>query len=241
MTHFEDANRPMSLYVDYFLYGLNHSNRLENVSGHDEYMYGRFPIPAGGYPVFNSTSFVQFYINSNGYVSLTSAQFDLNIFPFESDIDLRQNGVITHGPIVQEDLLYSVGLDIARTCQLGYFFRPTWTYIISWFEVRPYFFSNGDYLYGAKSSYKNTFQLILTTDQVYSFAILNYVRFDWPNVLIPRAFQAGYSVFYHANSTSIKHVFENSSTANLLANSNIHRPGKRIFTFNNTKCSPDFN
>lgn len=125
MSH-NDVNKTL-LYVDYFLYGLNHSY-LVNSTGHDEYMYGSFSIP-NGFPILNS-SFSYFYINSNGYISfMGSGKFDMNISPFESDIDLRGNGFISHGPITQEDLLYSIGIDVSKICRLN--FVPTWAYIIT--------------------------------------------------------------------------------------------------------------
>lgn len=116
--------------------------------------------------------------------------------------------------------------------------RPSWAYLVTWHEARPYFYYYGDPEYGARCEYKNTFQIILATDYRLSFAIYKYVKLEWPNLVIDKNFQTGYSLF-HTGYDKKTTTFENKKIDNLVVYSNYLVPGERLVTFNKTECSRD--
>lgn len=228
----ESSNQQTLIYQDYFSYGLNHS-LLANLSGHDDHQIGPFQIPVG-FHAFTKT-FSKLYILINGLATLIdhSGFNNLLLCPFNADIDTRENGVILHGEITQADLLYSIGLDIQRACNES-MTTPLWAYIVTWFEVRPYFYQDRNDLYGTQSMHKNTFQLVLASNRQKSFAIHNYMRLDWPNNEIDTEFTSGYIKSFVEEINTIK---ISESRVDLLTNSNIGRPGRWVMAFNNPICT----
>jgi hypothetical protein len=217
---------------DYFSYGLNHSS-LINVTGQDDFTYGDYAIN----PSFRvlGQSFSSFFISVDGKVFMrNSLSYGLRLFPFDGDIDMRRNGAIRRGLINESEMLDSIGADIRELCKMESF-TPTWAYAVTWFECRPYYKYQGDVLYGAKSNYKDTFQLLMTTNGRDSFAFYNYIQMDWPNNVIFDYFEAGFSMVDNV-FRSTKVVYENKVVRNLVEKSNMGKPGRWFITFNNTNC-----
>ena len=174
-------------------------------------------------------------------VSLLKASYEyssLSLNPFYSDIDMRRNGKIYYGEIRDENMLRSIGSDVRKLCKYDAFL-PTWAYVVTWFECRPFFIRSRNSNYGADSNHKNTFQLLLISNGNESFAMYNYVRLDWPNYEIYKSFSSGYDFSFFSAYTGSRYgqySFENTLVRNLTERSNMDKPGRWFFKFNNTKC-----
>lgn len=166
-----------------------------------------------------------------------SNKHSLNLFPFDGNIDMRRYGQIRHGQINEPGVLESIGADIRERCKMESY-TPKWAYAVTWFEARPHWKYNGDEFYGAKSNYKNTFQLFMATNGSYSFAIYNYIQMDWPNNHIPIEFMAGYLVNFGSKGwpKPIRDDLEKKLVDNLVKKSNMERPGRWLITFKNSNC-----
>jgi hypothetical protein len=162
----------------------------------------------------------------------------ISLKPFDSDIDMRRNGKIYYGEIKDDKMLRSIGSDVRKLCKYDAFL-PTWAYVVTWFDCRPYLIRSSNSYYGAESNYKNTFQLLLISNGNESFAMYNYVRLDWPNYEIYKRFSSGYDLYlFSAYSRSLygQYSIENTLVRNLTERSNMDKPGRWFIKFNNTKC-----
>ena len=225
-----------STYQDYFSYGLNHSSLTRiNSTGYEDYIYGPFHVPIKF--TAHNQSFTSFNIFVDGYVTFTNSHGYLSVCPFYSDIDTSRKGAIYHGEFRDENMLKSIGDDVRNLCKYDSFV-PIWAYVVTWFECRPSYIRDHDVYFGANSDYSNTFQLIMTSNGLQSFAFFNFVRLDWPNDVIESSFSSSYyysffESFHYSNGESI---FEDQSLRNLTEKSNMGRPGRWFISFNNTDC-----
>jgi len=76
--------------------------------------------------------------------------------------------------------------------------------------------------------YQNTFQLIASTDGVYSFIVYNYGPMEWPNNSVNKSVQVG----FNSGGSGTYYTFANSFSTkiNSVANtSNVDMPGRWIF------------
>jgi hypothetical protein len=168
-------------------------------------------------------------------------RFVLTIAPFEGASDPNRGGWIRHGELNQTDLLESIGADVRNICNMENF-KPTWAYMVTYFEQMPRLDSfdakNRDEL----DNLKNTYQVLFVTNYNVSFVMLNYVRMEWPNSLFAhKNFEAG---FYFEDVTfqiKKKHLIENTSVSNLVENSNMGRPGRWFISFDNENCRLGYN
>lgn len=162
-----------------------------------------------------------------------------SISPFEADIDMTYKGALIHGEINQTYLLESIGSNVQSLCR-NESFVAKWAYIVTWFESPPY---NGQRLtaLGGKSDYKNTFQLLMTSDGKDLYAMFNFIQLDWPNSVVLKSFISGYMFLdvspsplfrYHYNQKLI----ESTNASNLVGKSNMALPGRWFINFNNNSC-----
>ena len=164
-----------------------------------------------------------------------------SIAPFEGSSDPNRGGWIRHGELNEIDLLESIGADVRKICNMENF-KPTWAYIVTYFEQMPRLDSfdakNRDEL----ANLKNTYQVLFVTNYNESFVILNYVRMEWPNSLFThKNFEAGF-YFEDVNfQIKKKHLIENTSVSNLVENSNMGRPGRWFISFDNENCRLGYN
>ena len=117
----------------------------------------------------------------------------------------------------------SIALEIRRAFGDFYNYRPKWAFVATWFEVPEY-----GRLYQSKIN--NTFQAIIVTNGILSFAIYNYERIEWPlanSTSGHRAqvvFNAGDGIKFY----KIKGSFTDDVT-NVNTRSNVGIDGKWIF------------
>jgi hypothetical protein len=213
--------------MDYFQYGINNPKFrvLKGFDDHDDQVVLTKNV------FFLNRTYNKFFINVDGFVMFLPGL--VRISPFDSDIDTRANGLITHGEIDRPELLNAIAEDVNRVCP-SLNFTPTWAYLVTWYKVRPYAFKYGDSQYGSKSQSENTFQLVMASQGSFTAVIFNYVRLDWPNF----SFNSHYdtSVIFYFNIDSYGVFFQTKNKTDLLNSSNFNHTGRWIVTFNNTNC-----
>lgn len=222
--------------ADYFKIGFNNSTYKEIV-GKDDYLEAVFfnisQIQLNNYTY---KVYLNYMVSVNGRFFLRSATNQLEIFPFGADADLRLHGSIRYNQIFDQNLLELISDDVNEYCP-NLSFKSTWAFLITWNEVRPYNSFMGNSYHGANSAYKNTFQMILTTDGRNTFSIFNYERLDWPNSFINMTFESGYTDGFNFNFNNIEYSLESKNKSRLLHESNINNPGRWVIKFDNRFCN----
>ena len=143
------------------------------------------------------------------------------IAPFWADINTLNSGEVFYREIKDFNTLNSIGCDIGQMMQTFSNFKPSWSYIITWFEVGAHGFAGSNNL--------NTFQLVLATDSSYSFLLFNYENLSWPNVFVDKSVEIGYNDGFNKNNF---HLFKDSFTVDITSvrnKSNVNVPGKWLF------------
>ncbi|CAF1091450.1 unnamed protein product [Brachionus calyciflorus] len=183
------------------------------------------------FPFFNRTfSFLIVSTNGlitfdNGVGSYNPSHFPLKeivgITPFWNDINTNNGGDIFYREINDTLTLSLIASDIQNSFTGFNRFRPKWAFVATWFQVAQFQPSDG--------LLRNTFQAILTTNGVNSFAIFNYDRLAWSiSTNIETYAQAG----FNAGDGTTFYVLNGSFTPDILnvaMSSNIQKPGKWIF------------
>ncbi|XP_028415613.1 sushi domain-containing protein 2-like [Dendronephthya gigantea] len=187
-------------------------------------------------------------VNTNGVISflVEVSQFNPDPFPlgdnrrliapFWADIDTRIGGVVYYRETQELAMRTSVSNEIRRYFVRQRSFTAKWTMIVTWLDVARY---------RGRSNLRNTFQTILATDGVNSFAIFYYNKIEWTfglhsssqGVPAQAGFNAGDGVRYFNIPNS-----RTSEIINIISTSNYKSPGMWIFqvdgeTVKNTGCA----
>ncbi|XP_048735670.2 sushi, nidogen and EGF-like domain-containing protein 1, partial [Ostrea edulis] len=188
------------------------------------------PFPFFG-SLYNST-----YVNNNGDITFetpltqyTSEPFPINgthriIAPFWTDIDTTEGGSLWYRTTNDVTTLqrgastvHSLFPDITQ-------FTPTWMMVVTWDDVAAYSCST-------TCNQRNTFQLILITNGIHSFAVFNYNKIIWTKST-QVGFNAGDGEHYFSVPGSMT-----DAVLNLTQMSNIGVPGQFVFRVDEAKIS----
>lgn len=187
-------------------------------------------------PFFNERV-ATIYANLNGFLSFNEMigrsssfprQFPASSFAivatFWNDIDIRANSSNVYlRPSSDPIDLNKANQEIRQHFVDMSYFTATWTFIVSWSRVAYY----------PQGNLENTFQIILTTDGIHSFAINNYQDdgINWSSVLgtdgaiyAQAGFNDGDGVNYFLVPGS-----NTQDIINISSTSNVGIPGKWIF------------
>ncbi|XP_051771672.1 sushi, nidogen and EGF-like domain-containing protein 1 [Ctenopharyngodon idella] len=187
--------------------------------------------------VFFGQAYNQVYINNNGYLnfdwpwnSYIPYQFpsygvrDL-IAPFWTDIDNRDNGVISYRQYTSGSVLTEATQDINQ-----YFpalsFSATWVFVATWDKVAYY----------PLSGTETSFQVVLISDGHFSFVLMNYGTISPTQ----RYVQAGYDTISSRYHFSITGSLQSNITS-LTYSSNVNVPGRWAFRTDNGLQGCQFN
>ena len=167
----------------------------------------------------------------------------LSIFPFYADIDMTRKGAIYHGEVTDVRIRYSIGAEVRKLCKDPNY-SPTWAYIVTWYGCEPNSI-NSSFInpsHDVESDYSNTFQLLMISDGFQSFAMIKYVKMDWPDEAVVKEFSSYYnffvqdlSAFPSPTTRNDMVMFENKSVRNLTHGSNMNRSGHWFISFDD-KC-----
>ena len=210
------------LRTDFFPYGPTNGDQTMVPS--DDNSEGPYPIPVN-FLFFNNV-YSNAFVGSNGVISLgrslsgNSDPFPVIgltcVAPFYADVDTNVGGNIYYRPISDATTLTAVSNELRNNLPYFNSFSATWAFVATFIEVAPN---------GGVSTMKNTFQGIILTDGLFSFAIFNYETLMWKDLTRTNAgFNAGDGTNYY--------VLADSSTDAILevANmSNVNVQGKWIF------------
>ncbi|XP_033763880.1 sushi, nidogen and EGF-like domain-containing protein 1 [Pecten maximus] len=193
---------------------------------------GSSPVIDFNFTFFNS-SYDTIYVNNNGHLSFTGqyGQYIPQPFPntvplialFWMDVDTGTTGEVWYKLTNDSALLTRAKADIANYYDNQTTFQPTDVFTATWLDV-PYWLAAGD-----DATKRNTFQVILVSDGIKSFAMFHYQTIEW----------AGYAngstkamVGFNAGDNVTSYTLNNSNyddIINLEYRSNIGVPGKFIF------------
>ncbi|KAK7103484.1 nidogen-like [Littorina saxatilis] len=194
--------------------------------------------------VFFDTPFRAIYVNNNGHVSfdteIPNYQGDLVlpiglklIAPFLADIDTRGAGRVFYRETQDENLLQRAAADVQSHFSGKGGFRPQALFIVTWDSVG---------YYDRQVDRLNTFQLVLVTDGVSSFAFFHYLddSMQWvrsqgklatrvPDVPAQAGFDRGNGQRQRNPTLPFS-----GSTAAFVNESNVNIPGVWMFQIGNT-------
>ena len=189
-------------------------------------------------------SYTTFYVGSNGLLSFfpytehTPRQLPITnspiICPFWSDIDITKQGDVYYRIFADEENLKKVDFDINTYYKPSKSkpadFKSTWAFVVTWSECS----SHTSTFYSTPSLYKNTFQLVLASNEFgnETYGIYNYMKLEWPNYFFShQKFLAGYNGdnSYLVQSNFV--IIEKINFINLINRSNVNKPGKWIYKF----------
>ncbi|NXG08040.1 TECTA protein, partial [Sakesphorus luctuosus] len=123
------------------------------------------------------------YVNNNGVISFNTlvSQFTPEVFPladgrafvapFWADVHNGIRGDVYYRESTDPALLRRASKDIHKYFKDMASFSATWVFIVTWEEVTFYG--------GSSTTPVNTFQAVLITDGMFSFAIFNYYEISW--------------------------------------------------------------
>ena len=180
---------------------------------------------------FFQTSYTSLYVSTNGLISFRNGvssytpqpfplQDVIGVSPFWADIDIRIGGSVFYREIINTNQLNQIATEIRGAFPLFNNYIPTWAYVTTWYQVPE--FPTGP------PSINNTFQAIITTNGINSFAIYNYERLVWPTTTSNRRAQAG----FNAGDGRTFYIINGSFTQDILSlnsRSNVELGGKWIF------------
>lgn len=195
-----------------------------------------------GFPLFNK-SYRTLYVNNNGIISFKTKEDSYNpedfprnnsppvIAPFWADIDIQNvGGSVFYLNSSDKDILNLASSEVRHYFPQYGNFNATWVLIATWYNVG--FYSAK----GWRKNKKNTFQAVLITNWVQSFAIFNYNKLEWtssktedntstsPESEVQAGFDAGNgAAHYQIKGARSNHV------ESILHTSNVGKPGKWVF------------
>ncbi|XP_057295079.1 uncharacterized protein LOC130623591 isoform X2 [Hydractinia symbiolongicarpus] len=169
-----------------------------------------------------SVSRSQFHISSNGLVSFTirtssrSLSFpnaDTMIGMYLTDLDTSRGGNIYYRETTSQQILSRATTDVRKTGATSFTARRA--LLVSYILVNAY-----------RSSSRNTFQAVITTDGNFTYAIMNYERLDSRSAL------TGYTEGF----CNYRIFAPSSSSYTLSSTSNIGRRGRHVYQLTNQAC-----
>ncbi|XP_052697868.1 adhesion G protein-coupled receptor B1-like isoform X2 [Crassostrea angulata] len=183
------------------------------------------------FPFFGS-SYSSIYVNNNGYVTFDPAlkQFIAQAFPingshkmiaaFWTDIDTDPGGSLWYRTTTDSTTLQN-GTNTVRTVFPSFgTFSATWMMIVTWNDVAAYDCSDTGAI---NCQQRNTFQLVLISNEVHSFAVFMYNVINWTNKA-EAGYNAGDGIHYYSVPGSMT-----ESMLNLPQASNVGVPGQFVF------------
>ncbi|XP_065942667.1 uncharacterized protein [Magallana gigas] len=194
------------------------------------------------FPFFGS-SYSSLYVNNNGDVTFDTALNEYNakafpitgshkmIAPFWTDISTAKGGYLWYRTTTDSSIL-QLGTNKIRTVFPSFAtFSATMLMIVTWEDVAAYGCSGTSAI---TCQQRNTFQLVLITNGVHSFAIFMYYVINWTKST-QVGFNAGDGTNYYSVSGSMT-----DSLLNLPQMSNIGVPGQFVFRVENREITaPD--
>jgi len=147
-----------------------------------------------------------FYLSTNGFIELkeknenfkmhekfnfNSAPFPIAghaiIAPFWADHVPELHGDIFYRFITDLDSMDQISRDINsfKPSKFVADFIPNWASVITWFQIKSH--------PHRRFVYKNSFQLVLTSDGETSYIMFNYGDLQWPNKVVNVSVQIGYN------------------------------------------------
>lgn len=197
--------------------------------------------------IFFTTPFRSIYVNMNGHVSFDSEvpgyqgdkvlPFGIKLIaPFLADVDTRAVGRVYYRETSEENLLSRAAADIQSHFFGQVLFRPRSLFIVTWDRVG---------YYNQQNDKVNTFQLVLVTDGISSFAFFHYMDdgIQWiqsqgklsPTVTDVPA-QAGFDAGsdFQGQSNSLP---ESGTSSSFVNESNVNIPGVWMFQTGNVAQS----
>ena len=156
---------------------------------------------------FYDRHYSAFFLSSNGVIELKSINdtFELHekfesdsvsfpvadhaiIAPFWSDHAPDSNGHVFYRVATDDNTLAQISYDINlhKPLSFGMDFVPTWSCIITWFQLKAFNHRRFDY--------RNTFQLVLASNDETSYVMFNYGGLEWPNKDVRASVSIGYNL-----------------------------------------------
>ncbi|KAL8607394.1 hypothetical protein ACOMHN_024419 [Nucella lapillus] len=199
--------------------------------------------------VFFDSAYQSLYVNMNGHVSFDTEipnyqgnlvlpfGFKL-IAPFLADVDTSVTGTVLYRETQDDDLLRRAAADVQSHFSGKAAFQPLSLFIVTWDKVG---------YYSQQYDKVNTFQLVLVTDGVSSFAFFHYLDggMQWVtsqgklNATVPDVpGQAGFDRGNGYEEQSPTLPFS-GSTAAFVNESNVNIPGVWMFQIGNTGPNGD--
>eukprot|EP00105_Crassostrea_gigas_P046428 XP_019930576.1 PREDICTED: sushi, nidogen and EGF-like domain-containing protein 1 [Crassostrea gigas] len=192
---------------------------------------------------FFGPSYRFIFVNNNGDVTFDTelTQYTAQAFPingshkmiaaFWTDIDTDPGGSLWYRTSTDSSIL-QLGTNIIRTTFPSFVtFSATWMMVVTWEEVAAYGCSNTSII---TCQQRNTFQLVLITNGVYSFVVFNYNKITWAKST-QVGINAGDGINYYSVPGSMK-----DSMLNLTQMSNVGVPGQFVFRVD-VRVNPEFN
>uniref|UniRef100_K1PT21 Sushi, nidogen and EGF-like domain-containing protein 1 n=1 Tax=Magallana gigas TaxID=29159 RepID=K1PT21_MAGGI len=190
---------------------------------------------------FFGPSYRFIFVNNNGDVTFDTelTQYTAQAFPingshkmiaaFWTDIDTDPGGSLWYRTSTDSSIL-QLGTNIIRTTFPSFVtFSATWMMVVTWEEVAAYGCSNTSII---TCQQRNTFQLVLITNGVYSFVVFNYNKITWAKST-QVGINAGDGINYYSVPGSMK-----DSMLNLTQMSNVGVPGQFVFRVD-VRVNPD--
>ncbi|XP_057213803.1 alpha-tectorin-like [Triplophysa rosa] len=187
--------------------------------------------------VFFGHTYIQIHVNNNGHLTFDGSWSSFSpyafpayggkdiIAPFWTDIDNRENGVISYQQYTSGDVLTQATQDINQ-----YFpdlsFSASWVFVATWDRVAYYPIS------GTETS----FQVVLISDGNLSFVIMNYGTIAPTQAYV----QAGYDTIDSSHHFSITGSLVNDFTS-LTYSSNVNVTGRWAFSTDHGSRGCQFN
>ncbi|CAF3365935.1 unnamed protein product [Rotaria socialis] len=204
----------------------------------------RFPFFNGKYDEIKIqiNGMILFGNQSYQSVSYTPRRFPVDeivcVAPFWADVltrnDLLSN--IFYRQITDQATLSELDRIVANAFPAQATHRFIWAYVVTWYEVPGY---------GLSANFRNTFQAIITTNGINSFAIYNYDKLQWTVGSASSSVhaQAGFNAGDLKNYFLINKSFT-PQIVQIVGDSNVQFPGRFIFSIggdiNDVECNtPD--
>ncbi|XP_062612220.1 uncharacterized protein LOC134274009 [Saccostrea cucullata] len=191
------------------------------------------------FPFFGS-SFCSLFVNNNGDVTFqtplsqySSEPFPINgshriIAPFWCDIDTSKGGHLWYRTTSDSATLQQGTNKVRSLFPDLATFSASWMLVATWEDVSSYRCDASGPIYCNQG---NTFQLLLITDGVHSFAVFNYNKINW-SVSAQVGFNAGDGTNFYSVTGS-----RTDAVLNLPQMSNIGIPGEYVFRVDQNKIS----
>ncbi|XP_033763878.1 sushi, nidogen and EGF-like domain-containing protein 1 [Pecten maximus] len=212
------------------------------IAGADDQLLG--PTDDGSSPViyfnfkFFNKAYDTIYVNNNGHLSFTGqySRYSPQPFPdtaplialFWIDVDTRTTGEVWYKLTNDSALLTRAKADIANYYDNQTTFQPTSVFTATWLDV-PYYNAAG-----VDATKRNTFQVVLVTDGVKSFAMFHYQTIEWAGYANGNTHaMVGFNAGDNVNSYTLNN-YNYDDITNLEYRSNIGVPGKFIFRVDGT-------